>query len=212
MKTLKLRIETTQEMLGSLPGNPELYQDFILSKRPDEAKGTDKEELDALPVEEEIGKQMTVFPRDGDGKPFLYDYQFKGFLKEAVRALQEVDDSPICTKEKQKKLGLTKWTYKGTMDKLVHVTPRKILFQLPEGGEITTCTRPLRASTMRGERIALAHSEAVPSGTKLECEVVLLNSKLEKTIIAALDYGKWKGLLQWSNSGKGRFRYELVGE
>ena len=33
---------------------------------------------------------MTVFPRTEDGRPFLYDYQIKGFFKDACGCLSRV--------------------------------------------------------------------------------------------------------------------------
>ena len=72
------------------------------------------------------------------------------------------------------------------------------------------CQRPLRASTAQGERIALAHSEAVPVGSFIEFEITLLDEAHEKAVVEWLDYGRLRGLGQWRNSGKGRFKWEEV--
>ena len=78
------------------------------------------------------------------------------------------------------------------------------------GGEMGTCQRPLRASTAQGERIALANSETIPAGSSIEFKVICLSDSYKKAVIEWLDYGSFKGLGQWRNSGKGRFTYEIV--
>ena len=108
------------------------------------------------------------------------------------------------------KAKLSKWTYKRFVDNYIFVTPRVIKLQLPPGGEITTCTRPLRASTQRGDRIALAHSEEAPDGTTLQCEIEWDHPKLEELVRKALDGGAKKGIGQWRNSGKGRFVWREI--
>jgi hypothetical protein len=74
----------------------------------------------------------------------------------------------------------------------------------------------LRAQTAQGERIALAHSETAPAGTIIEFEVKWYDLKGEKGNIAEcldewLEYGALRGFGAWRNSGKGRFRVEVVG-
>jgi hypothetical protein len=90
------------------------------------------------------------------------------------------------------------------------VFPRKIALDMPERGEVTHCTRPLRAETMRGERVALATSEEIPAGTTFECEITTLDKHLDDLIVKCLDNGANKGIGQWRNSGKGRFVWEAV--
>lgn len=85
------------------------------------------------------------------------------------------------------------------------VEPRKIPLLLPDGETIGECQRPLRASTAQGERVALAHSETVPAGTKQSFDVLLLRDDLEDLVREWLEYGKYHGTGQWRNSGKGRF-------
>ena len=103
---------------------------------------------------------------------------------------------------------LSKWTFKRFVDNYIFVNPREIPLIIPKGGEIGTCSRPLRAATQQGERIALSYSETVPIGTSMEFEVTCLNPKLEPLVVKALDYGKHKGIGQWRNSGKGRFDWK----
>lgn len=208
MEQLHVELTFTEELLGTASGNQELHEQFIASKSSDKAKSA--EELAALPAEELVEKSKTVFARDDDGAPVLWDYHIKGFFKDACLALQESDGSCIKKGEDQKKLKLTKYMYKRTIDNCIFVNPRKIVLHMPEGGEIGTCQRPLRAETMRGERVALAHSETVPAGTKCQFEVIVQNAKLVPFVKEALAFGTLKGLGQWRNSGKGRFVHTWV--
>ena len=100
--------------------------------------------------------------------------------------------------------------YKKIIDGLVFVSPREIPLQIV--GEIVSCQRPIRVHTAQGERVALAISEEVPSGTSVEFTVSLLDDAHEKALREWLDYGALRGIGQWRNSGKGRFSWEEVAE
>lgn len=202
MMTAKVLVTFEDELLGTCSGNTEIHSQFIASKSADADKQA--EELAALPAVELEEQSKTIFPRL-DGKPFLWDYQVKGFFKDAALAMIESDGSCISTGEAQKKLNMTKYTYKRTIDNQIFISPRKIMLELPAGGVIGDCQRPLRAMTMRGERIALAQSETVPAGTTMEFTITLMHSRLEPFVLEALKYGAFKGFGQWRNSGKGRF-------
>ena len=197
---MKVRITLTEEMLGTASANPELHKEFIASKSADADKL--EEEMKALHADEAMAKAMTVYPRDDDGLPILFDYQVKGFFKDTVGLLLELDDKEI----KVGKTKLSKFTYKRLVDNYVFVTPRKI--RLAPVGPV--CTRPLRAATMQGDRVALASSETVPAGTVFEFEVSSLAPALTEMLRACLDYGALKGIGQWRNSGKGRFTWEEI--
>lgn len=196
---LKIKITLTEEMLGTKPANKDVFSDFIASKCPDgDAR---KEELDTAEHREEAG--TTVFHRDADGCPMIWDYQILGFCKDACKALRQVPDTASSK--------LT--AFKTKIDGLLFVTPRKIRLNLPEGGEIGICERPLRAETAQGPRVSLARSETVPAGTWFEVEFALLNSAmLSKPLHEWLEYGALRGLGQWRNSGKGRFEFVEVVE
>jgi hypothetical protein len=193
MLTKTIQITFTEELLGTASADPKIHAEFIASKAPN-AKTTE-EEIEALGVEAVTEKSMTVFPKH-QGKPFLYDYQIKGFFKDACAALKRV---PKTLSEDLK-------AYKKVIDTTIFVFPRKIYF----GGDSTIgeCQRPLRAQTAQGERIALAHSETLPAGAMLTFKVQLLNPSDEKLLIEWLNYGELRGLGQWRNSGKGRFTWK----
>lgn len=209
----KAKLQFTEPLLGSSPGNKELLEEFIASKAPTLAAA--KEELEASQVPEEIEKATTVFPRDGGGV-FLWDYQIRGSFKEAMAVLVELGD--ISTPGK--------WQVKKAVDCLLFVSPRKCYLLDEFGKRIThklpTHQRSLRASTQQGDRVAIASSEELPPGTRVEFNVKLLlaNGKgkkggdssikiQEETIEACIAYNAGRGFGQWRSGGFGRFSFKL---
>ena len=199
---MKVGIEFVEKVLGTASADAKLHHDHVAGKSADAEKI--EQEMAALPVEELFEKAVTVFPRGEDGEAILYDYQVKGFFKEAIGVLLEFVEPD----GKIGKAKLSKWTVKRIVDNCLQVYPRQIPLVLPAGGEIELCTRPLRAQTMQGERVALATSETVPAGTRIEIEVEVLNDQLMPYVVKALDYGHRKGIGQWRNAGHGRFVWE----
>ena len=196
MINLKVEVIFDEEVLGTGSGNPELHREYIASNAPDAAKLA--EEVAAIGTEEVFEKSMTVFSRDKDGSPIVWDYQWRGYFKDAFKALRKISKSK-CSAIKN---------YKQEIDGLVFVNPRQIPIDL--AGKMDICQRPLRASTAQGERIALASSESIPVGSKMTFDIQLLNPGDESAIIECLDYGRLRGFGQWRNSGKGRFHYKIV--
>lgn len=195
MKEIKVKVTFFEDVLGMSPANENIYRDFIGSKSPDAASVD--EEVEALGAEAYTEKQMTVFPKE-DGVPFIWDYQIKGFFKDACGGLRKVKGTHS-SKEK---------AYKKTIDKLIFPEPRKIFFE--DFGTIGECQRPLRASTPQGERISLAISEEIKAGASLTFSVMCLCDENVDLVREWLDYGKYSGFAQWRNSGKGRFTWEEV--
>lgn len=202
---MKVEIEFTEPLLGTMAGDKEVATDFIANKHPD---GVQKDEAEAIEtLDEELEKTSTVFPREDD-KPFMWDYQFKGFFKEACAAMIQTE---TLKKEELKKVALTNYMHKRTIDRMIFVTPRRVFLMLPDGcngDKLPFHERPLRGQTQRGERICLARSEKAPIGTKVEIEIVCLNAKLRDFIKRWLDYGALQGMLQWRNGGFGRFKWQ----
>ena len=196
MKELKVRLTFMEEILGTASADPEVHASFIASKAPDAP--TREQEVAAIGVEEVVEKSMTVFPRDENSKPFLYDYQIKGFMKNACGCLRKVSGSDS-SKIK---------AYKKEIDGLIFVKERKIPFTNYD--HIGNCQRPLRASTAQGERVALANSESIPAGAQVEFTIQCLHDGHLKVVREWLDYGELNGIGQWHNSGKGRFQWEDI--
>jgi len=200
---MKIKVTLIREMLGTQSANINLFADFILSKCDDDNKK--KQELETAEHKEEAG--TTIFPRDENGELIMWDYQFKGFLKEAGDSIRLCKGSEVGLKGgKGKKWG----SIKSKIDRFVLVSPRMIRLGKTEPDNI--CERPLRCETMQGPRISVSRSEVVNAGTSFEIEIeVMDNSPVTEAMVEEmLDYGKWKGLLQWRNSGRGRFKWERL--
>ena len=194
---MKVKIKFLEEVLGTASANPDIHREYIASKAPDAE--SIEEEVAAIGVDAALEKSMTVFPRNEAGEPIFFDYQIKGFFKDSVGALRKVAGSK-CSKVK---------AYKKEIDGLLFVSPRMIPMELST--PIGSCTRPLRASTAQGERVALATSETVPAGTTIELTITALTKDMFDLAKECLDYGILRGIGQWRNSGKGRFEYEVIG-
>lgn len=198
MKTIKVKLTLLEDMLGTASSSPDLYAEYIASKN---EKGIADDELEAVENAESLlaeDKPQTVFPRDNEGNPILWDYQIKGFFKDACGVLRKIKGSES-SKIK---------AYKKEIDGLIFPQPRQI--KINTSGEINFCSRPLRAQTPQGERISITKSEQIPAGSTIEFEILLLNDSHESVIKEWLEYGKLRGLGQWRNSGKGRFIVEYI--
>ena len=202
MKKLNVKLTLTEEMLG-MCAKADVHEKFIASKAPDAVSR--EEEVAALGEEAVVDATRTVFPRE-NGVPFMWDYQIKGFFKDACSMMRRVEGSKSGKLSAHKKL----------IDGLIFPGPRKIMLKIPKGGKIDSCQRPLRAETAQGPRIALADSETVPEGTTLEFTVTIMEPpkkrgtpSLEECLIEWLEYGEYRGLGQWRNSGKGKFEWEI---
>lgn len=203
MKEIRVRCTLTNEILGSLPADPEVYKKYIASKAPDAQ--TLEQEVAEFGEDTVLDNKATVFLHDDEGHPYLYDYQIRGFLKEAIGFLKKVPGT-ACSK-------IT--AHKKTVDGLIFVNERMIPFMTPTGVQVPShmmglCQRPLRASTAQGERIALAISETVPAGSYVEFTIKLFVDAHEDAVREALDYGKYHGFLQWRSASKGSFVWEEV--
>lgn len=192
-ETMRVELEFTEPLLGTLPGDEKLAEEYILSKHP---KGVQDEEKKSL--SEEMKKFSSYFARNSKNKPILWDYQIKGFFKDAcsmMRRVTQIDELKA---------------HKKIIDGLIFVTPRQIELKLPSNSKLFFTERPLRISTPKGDRTALARSETAPAGTKIQIEIILLKSSLKKYVVNWFDYGILRGLGQWRNSGMGRFKWEKL--
>lgn len=203
-QVLRVRLTFTDEVLGTAASDPEIHETYIASKAPD-AKSLE-EEVAAVGVDEVVEKGKTIFPRDKDGTPVFFDYQIRGFFKEACGALRQ---------DKTKKSSKVK-AYKKLVDNQVFVFPDADdhtgrMIRIETAGAVGDCQRPLRAQTMQGERVALANSETVPAGSWCEFDVVVPEQAQLYLVQEWLDYGRKKGIGQWRNSGKGTFTWQGLG-
>ena len=184
-----IEIEFTTAVLGSQP-NKDVVTEFI------HPPAVEEDEMNALP--EKLEKATTGFHRV-DGQPVFFDYQVKGFLKEAAKVMNGLKVKDVKA-------------LRAKVEDHVFVEPRIIPLVLPEGGEIDYCERPLRAETMQGPRVALARSERAPAGSKLTFDVrIFQGSPINVGMLEELlSYGEDRGLGQWRNGGNGRFKFRIM--
>lgn len=205
-KILKVKITFLEPVLGTWPSNQNVARDFIASKSPDAA--TIEDEVAALGADAVADKGMTVFPRNENGEPVLYDYQIKGFFKDSCGMLARVGGKTETGKKRAVNESGKLSAYKKVIDGLIFPQPRMIPIKV--NGEIGDCQRPLRAQTAQGERVSLANSEEIPAGSTCEFEILLMDESLENAVLEWLDYGVLRGIGQWRNSGKGRFTFDII--
>jgi len=91
------------------------------------------------------------------------------------------------------------------INRYVYIEPRQIILQTAIVGELT---RPLRAETAQGPRIALATSDVIPAGTRIRFRVRVLDQGAKPEVTLDLlrelfDLGQVRGLLQWRSGGWG---------
>lgn len=196
MKTLKAKLTFIEGILGTKPFDKEIVEQFIASKNP---KGTQDDEMEAVPfdIAEEVKKCSTGFDRNEEGEPILWDYQVKGFIKDAIGMLNRTKTSKVKA-------------YKKVVDGLIFPFPRQIPMEL--SGEIRWCSRSIRIDGPNGPQTALVRSEEAPEGTSITVEIKILDDKIVKLVKECLDYGELRGMGQWRNSGKGRFTWEDLTE
>lgn len=205
-KILKVKITFLEPVLGTWPSNQNVARDFIAGKSPDAA--TIEDEVAALGADAVADKGMTVFPRNENGEPVLYDYQIKGFFKDSCGMLARVGGKTETGKKRAVNESGKLSAYKKVIDGLIFPQPRMIPIKV--NGEIGDCQRPLRAQTAQGERVSLANSEEIPAGSTCEFEILLMDESLENAVLEWLDYGVLRGIGQWRNSGKGRFTFDII--
>ena len=217
MKRTKIRITFIEPCLGTLPGDPQIYKEYIATKNPNRTSELVEAEVNSLVNDEETeefeGRPVTTFARmtleDGTRVPAINGYVLKGMFKNACSALRDCEDT----------LSSTVTAYNKKIDQLVFVNMDRanplsrinlVDDSILVNGILPICERPLRASTPQGERVAISCSEEVPAGSTVEFEIAALNDTMFALVFEWLDYGMFNGLGCWHNSGKGRFSYEVL--
>ena len=212
MKLLNIEWTFIEGLLGTAPADNEIYLNYLASKAPEEVREAEYEALGLgnESVIEEFDRKLTIFPRLKGGVPFQYDYQVKGFFKDACGMLSRLTGKDPETGKKAKAVNESSKmkAFKKEIDGNIFVFPRCIPIEFD--GELTICQRSLRAATPMGERVALSASEEAPAGSKMNFWVLCLNDSHVKAVLEWMDYGVLRGTGQWRNSGKGRFTYEVI--
>ncbi len=202
MDKYEIVVTFMEPVLGAVPKDKDTYIRYIIERAKKKGVELTEEQVEqeASTVEEMEETGWTGFHSE-DGRLFEYDYVWLGFFKDACGMLRRA------TGTRSSKIR----AYKKNIDGLVFVQPRKVFYDLPEGGEVGMLERPLRASTAQGERVALARSDTLPPGTQMSFTICVIPNKdvTEVTLREWLDYGELRGLRQWRNAGYGVFTYEL---
>lgn len=187
----KLKVTFVTGPLGTQP-QKDVATEYITSKVADENGEMPADELATLP--EQLEKGTTAFHKL-NGKPIFYDYQIKGFLKNAGQVFNGLRNVK---------------NLRSKVENFIFILPRQIAIHLPEGGEITFCERPLRAQTMQGPRTSLARSEQLPDGSWFECVLKVYDGPISEPLLNdLLSYGADVGIGQWRGGGRGRFTFEI---
>lgn len=182
-------------------------------------------QLLAAGADAEEARGTTGFARDDMGL-FVWDYWFRGFIKEALETVIECGCAPD---------GFNPWNRKKKVDQLIFVEPRRIYLRKPSSERTASSstiwreapgfnTRPIRTEDQRtgAQRTAIARSEEVPEGTWFVAELVYLGPEEAKTsakgkkqpiftkelLADILTYGRRKGLGQWRSGGWGTFNWQ----
>ncbi len=207
MKEITVKLTFLEPVLGTAPSDKDIYSRFIGDKAPDAPSL--EEEVAAIGADEITERGTTVFPRDKQSRPIIWNYQVEGFFKSACGFLNKVPNT-LSSKVK---------AYKKTIDGRIFVegpvdedNPTGRMIPIADAFPIDICERPLRASTAQGERVSLARSEEIPAGASITFTVKCWVDSDIELVKEWLDYGRYNGLCQWRNSGRGRFSYIVLEE
>ncbi|MCC8156327.1 MAG: hypothetical protein LIO54_03505 [Oscillospiraceae bacterium] len=205
-----VRATFIEPLLGTEPGDPDIYRSYIGKKAPDAA--TMEEEIADLGVNAVAEKGITVFKRYGSGpyagQPYISGYQVGGFFKSSCYACKKYADSATAKSKAAR-------SYKKDIDndiKVYGLNPEgKRVTKIRIGAEqdsIDVFQRPLRASTPKGEITSLAASERVPKRQQIEFVVEFGIADYNALVREWLDKGVDVGLGQRRSAGNGRFFWE----
>ena len=204
MITKHVHLDFIDDVLGTAPGDPDIHGSYVSSKAPDAA--TKEEEIAAIGEDEFRAKGKTIFPTDESGNPIFWNYQIKGFFKSACAAQRGLSGSKSSkVKAYKKKIDLGIFVFQDADDP----SSRAIKIHMTKAG-VGECQRPMRAETMQGPRVAIADSDSIEKGSWIEFDVVMLDDGDWPLVSEWLDYGKFNGLGQWRNSGKGAFVWHEI--
>jgi hypothetical protein len=191
----------TEGLLGTVPLDPAVYAEYIAKYAPTVEEG--EEELATLPedkkaVEEAVKADLPVvtgFHRvmvDGVEMPAVYNYYVRGFFKSACGTLRTIPDAASAK--------LT--SYKQSINGMAFVFPRIVPIHVV--GDERLFTRPLRAETAQGPRVALATSITLPAGSWFDFTVELISPKVtEEMLFEWCNYAQLQGFGQWRSGGWG---------
>lgn len=197
-KVFAVKVTFIEPALGSTPRNKDVFAKFIDTKRREASP--DGPEVENVEDREERG--WTGYLRDEKGL-FVYDYTWKGFLKEAGASLREQGEHDIAALKRK-------------VGQHIHNEPRRIYLKSDDGlflsEEHGVLERPLRAETMQGPRVSLVRSDMVLPGTTMSFDIVTLLPDVlgEEFLRGCFERGRYVGFGQWRTASYGRFTFEMT--
>ncbi|MCH6583076.1 MAG: hypothetical protein IH808_08665 [Proteobacteria bacterium] len=205
-KYYDFQITLQEPQLGTVPKNPEVYQMFIESLKPE-----DQQDEEHKTVESREGRGWTGFHRDENG-PFVYNYMIKGFLKAAglvlrehigIAALKSKVTNYVFVKPRRMHFDMTNAMQ--DQELLAYVGTGEATAKLGENG-LVVLERPIQVQTAQGPRVSVIRSDVIGSGAALRCVLQVLKGPItEKVLKNLIDYGVLQGLGQWRSAGWGAF-------
>lgn len=213
VETHTIKVVFTEPLLGTVSLNKTVYTDFIASKAPADVDTSDE----IASVQEMAEKGTSGFHKLSDGRPAVYDYTWKGYMKETAKLMRDMGNVFPKTKNLtayRQKIGGSMYVFPREIPIIVSTDPAALAelaripgVSMPNGsGKLATFTRPLRASTAQGERIALANSEILPIGSSLTFSVELWGDSITVEMLEEwLWFGSRHGFGQWRGGSFGRF-------
>lgn len=156
------------------------------------------EDLEEHGISLDDERQITIFPRDSEGRLSILHYQILGLLKETAYNFKRERN------------------IKNLISRYVKIEPR--IIPMKRDGEYLyqpddLLTRPLRAMTPQGPIVSLATSELLRPEIEIIFSVRVANLEgmsLQKILDLFEIASEWGGLLQWRTGGYGRFEIKEV--
>lgn len=212
-KWYKIEMEFLTEILGTVSKNRDMYTYHAQTKARQEAEKHDVGLTDEqLARELETIKEQFIEEKGWTGfhwynnVPVLWDYTFRGYMKEAIQGCKRFTGSLSSGLAAHKKI----------IDQGVFVYPMLVPLihpDMPDSPEtMATLSRALRGQTAQGERVTLVKSDAMPPGTRCEIEVWVGAKKVTEALLKEIfeEYGPMKGMGQWRSGGKGKMECKVA--
>jgi len=203
LQKIEIEIEFIRRLLGSIPKDPKVFENFIFKPNEEEIKkekekrkelklnDSDIDELLTIPIDTNNSTISSFHKNPNIENPCIMGYHIKGFLKNAGNIMKDA-------------IGIKNLRIK--INNFVSIEDEFIPLSNPIEG---LYTRTIRGMTAMGERIVVKGSDYVESGTKAKFTLILINNKEVTTeIIKQLFlFAECNiGLGERRNDGFGRFK------
>lgn len=185
----KLTLTFIEPVLGTIPKNQEVLDAYVK----DLARAGNDEMIAPETPAEKDERSSTGFYCDPLGRPLLYDYQVKGWLKEVGNIVKD---------------NATVKALRSHIENDCYIRPRSTVLADKPDGELE---RPLRAMTMQGPRVSLVRSDYIAAGRSYDFTLLVREgSKVSRKVLEMIcAFGEFRGLGQWRSGGYGAVKAEI---